>query len=295
MDTHHDTPPHAGSASGRLREALAGAATVIAPLCLTPLQTRLTESLGFPAGYLSGGALGYELAVSEALLTLSELAEAARRITARSGLPLIVDGGVGFGDPVHMVRTVREIEATGAAGIEIEDQVAPKRVSHHRGIEHLVSTRDMADRIHAAVDARRDPDFLVVARTGAVRNESFEAALERCAAYGEAGADLAMLMPSSEDEWAAAAERVPLPLATIAAMDARPAAEWQSLGWRLVIDPFTAHTIAVDAMRTAYTAFLRDGATGVPLAKRFSVYREFSELAGLGEFYDLEDRTTERP
>ena len=69
---------------------------------------------------------------------------------------------------------------------------------------------------------------------------------------------------------------------------------WRSLGWKLVIDPFTAHTVAVDAMRTAYAAYRRDGDTGVPLARRFAVYREFSELAGLGEFYDLEDRTTER-
>ena len=291
---HHDTPPHAGSAPGRLREALAGTATVIAPLCLTPLQARLTESLGFPAGYLSGGALGYELAVSEALLTLSELAEAARRITARSALPLIVDGGVGFGDPVHMVRTIREIEATGAAGIEIEDQVAPKRVSHHRGIEHLVSTHAMEDRIRAAVGARRDADFVIVARTGAVRNESFDAAVERCRAYGEAGADLAMLMPSSEEEWADASRRISVPLATIGAMDARPRGEWRRLGWRLVIDPFTAHAVAVEAIRAAYAAYRRDGDTGVPLAKRFATYREFSDLAGLGEFYDVEDRTTER-
>ena len=93
MNEAHEAPD-APSAAARLRRALANDATVIAPLCLTPLQARLTESLGFPAGYLSGGALGYELAVSEALLTLSELAEATRRITARAGLPLIVDGGV---------------------------------------------------------------------------------------------------------------------------------------------------------------------------------------------------------
>ena len=292
MQDNPGTPP--ASTASALRAALVGESTVIAPLCLTPLQARLTESLGFRAGYLSGGALGYELAVSEALLTLTELAEACRRITHRSGLPLIVDGGVGFGDPVHMVRTIREIESAGGAGIEIEDQVAPKRVSHHRGIEHLVSTDEMTDRIAAAVEARSDPDFVIVARTGAVRNESFDAAVERCVAYGEAGADLVMLMPTSEDEWASAAERTGLPLATIAAMDARPLETWQALGWKLVIDPFTAQTVALDAMRSAYAAFQRDGDTGVPLASRFAVYRELSGLAGLQEFYDLEDRTTER-
>ena len=101
-------------------------------------------------------------------------------------------------------------------------------------------------------------------------------------------------MPTAEDEWASAAERTGLPLATIAAMDARPLDTWRALGWKLVIDPFTAQTVALDAMRSAYAAFQRDGDTGVSLAARFAVYRELSGFAGLQEFYDLEDRTTER-
>ena len=113
------------------------------PLCLDALSARIVEAAGFAAGYVSGGALGYANAVSEALLTLDELVSTTRHVTQRSNLPVIVDGGVGFGDAVHLVRAIWEVEATGAAAIEIEDQVAPKRVSHHRGVEHLISCGEM--------------------------------------------------------------------------------------------------------------------------------------------------------
>ena len=98
---------------------------MFAPLCLVPLTARLWEQLGFESGYLSGGGLGYQLALSEALLTVDELAGYARAITRRSGLALVIDGGVGFGDPVHVARMMWEFEATGAVGVELEDLPIP--------------------------------------------------------------------------------------------------------------------------------------------------------------------------
>ena len=142
------------SVRARLRGLLETSPPVFAPVCLDPLMARTLEGLGYGAAYLSGGALGFQLAVSEALLTLTEMAEAARRITARSSIALIVDGGVGFGDAVHTSRAVAEIEATGAAAIELEDQVAPKRAHHHKGVEHLVSLETMVGKLEAAVAAR---------------------------------------------------------------------------------------------------------------------------------------------
>ncbi len=279
----------------RLRASLrSGAATVFAPLCLDALTARLAERCGFEAGYVSGGALGYAHAVSEALLTLSELADATRHVTARSALPIVVDGGVGFGDAVHVARTVWELEASGAAAVEIEDQVAPKRVSHHRGIEHLVSTTEMVQKIEAALAARTDPDFLVIARTGAVRNEGFEAAVERARGYRSAGADLVMLMPADDAQRARLPERVDAPLATIAPFDAVPAERWREAGWRLVIDPITAQVLAVDAIRRAYERFAEAGTTGRAAADVLARYRELPALAGLEALYEIEDRTTER-
>ena len=146
----------ATTARARFSAAIAGDHPIFAPLCPDPLNARLVESLGFGAGYLSGGALGFQYAVGEALLTPTEIADAAHRITARSALPLIIDGGVGFGDPVHTARAAALFEATGAVAVEFEDQVAPKRLHHHIGIEHLVPTQEMVDKITAAVGARTD-------------------------------------------------------------------------------------------------------------------------------------------
>jgi methylisocitrate lyase len=270
------------------RSGAGGGDAVVAPLTLDPLTARLCESLGYRAGYLSGGALGYQYAVSEALLTVTELADACRRMAVRSGLPIIVDGGVGFGDPVHVQRAMWEFEAAGAAAVELEDQVAPKRVSHHRGIEHLVPVGEMVAKLEAALDARRDPDFLIIARTGAVRHEGFTAAVERLRWYREAGADVLLLFPSTEEEWLAAPEMLDAPLAAMVSADTD-----LPPGWPLVIDPFTGQVVAYRAMRDAYGALARDGSTGQTLRDLMAVYRELPAMAGLEELYDLERRTTE--
>ena len=278
----------------KLRRALASEKVVFAPLTLDALTGRIAERAGFPAGYISGGALGFVHGVSEALLTLSEIADVTQHVTARTDIAVIVDGGVGFGDAVHMYRTMQVIEASGAAGIEIEDQVAPKRVSHHRGIEHLVEIGEMTDKICAAVDARTDADFVIIARTGAVRNESFEKAIERGNAYADAGADIVMLMPTNELEWQEAPRRFDVPLATITSLDARLPAEWAALGWDLIIDPFTAQTAAVKAISTAYQQFRQSGTTSLDRGEIFEDYRLLPDIAGFQELYDIEDRTTEK-
>jgi methylisocitrate lyase len=125
----------------RCRQLLDGDVPIFAPLCLDALTARIAAAYGFEAGYVSGGALGYAMAVSEALLTLTEVALVTQQVVRRSDLPIIVDAGVGFGDAVHGARTIWEIEATGVAAIKIEDQVAPKPVSHHRGTASNTSSR----------------------------------------------------------------------------------------------------------------------------------------------------------
>ena len=253
----------------------------------------MCAAVGFEAVYLSGGALGYQYAVSEALLTLSELTDVARRIVRRSDIPLIVDGGVGFGDAVHAARAIWDVEATGAAAIEIEDQVAPKRVSHHRGIEHLIPAEEMVAKITHAVAARTDPEFVIIARTGAVKNESFAAAVERANAYAEAGADAVLLMPSSEKEWEEAPRRIEVPLVTFASLSARSSDEWSQLGWRVVLDPFTAQVMAHEVVETAYRSLLAGHSSGAGEADIMAGYRRLPAAAGLDELYDIERATTE--
>jgi methylisocitrate lyase len=278
----------------QFRERLldSSAPAVLAPLTLDPLTARLCERLGFAAGYVSGGGLGYQLALSEALLTVTELAGTVAAITRRSSLAVIVDGGVGFGDPVHVARAMWEFEAAGAVAVELEDQVAPKRVSHHRGVEHLVPIADMVSKVRVAVSERRDPDFLVIARTGAVRHEGFDAAIERGIAYAEAGADLLMLFPETAQQWDDAPHRLPVPVVAMTAHGSRSATAWRDQGWPLVIDPFTGQTVAMAAVSTAYER-VAAGQPGGDLDALMATYRDLSTLAGLDPLYDIERATTE--
>lgn len=283
-----------GDTRQRFRDALDDDRTLFAPLCLDPLAARLAADAGFRAGYLSGGALGFQYAVGEALLSYSEIADAARRITARSDLPLIVDGGVGFGDAVHMARATSLFEATGAVAVEYEDQVAPKRLHHHIGVEHLVPVEEMVGKIRAAAGARNDDRFLIIARTGGFRHEGFEAGIERLAAYRDAGADLLMAF-CKDDDLRPVADRLPeVPLATIAGLDHHTDDEWRDFGWKLVIDAFTPQALAIDHTARAYRDFMTNGRTGVEI-DGMGLHRRLVELCGLDEFLDIERATTEPP
>ncbi len=281
------------SMRSEFRRRVADGPALLVPLALDPLVARMCRSVGFEAVYLSGGALGYEYAVSEALLTLTEICDVARRIVRRCDLPLIVDGGVGFGDAVHLTRAMWDVEAAGAAAIEIEDQVAPKRVSHHRGVEHLIPVGDMVAKIEHAATARTDPDFLIIARTGAVANESFDAAVDRAGAYLAAGADAILLLPRSDEQWQRAPSLIDAPLVTFASLAARSAREWTDLGWSVVLDPFSAQVLAHRAVERAYRRLLSTGDLGSSAAEIMSGYRELPAAAGLDELYDIERATTE--
>jgi len=278
---------------GPLRAALAADRAVLAPLCLDPLTAILLQRLGFEAGYLSGGALGFQLAVSEALLTVDDMSRTAAAVTRRSDLPLVVDGGVGFGDPVHVARAMWDLEAAGAAAIEIEDQVAPKRVHHHVGVETLVPVETMVAKIEVAVAERTDPDVVVIARTGARRHEGLPAAIERGRAYRDAGADVLLLFLRDEEVEEVRAA-VGLPLATFSSIDRQPPAMWDATGWSLVLDAVTGQALPLEALRSAYGRYRAEGTMGAERDGR-ELHRELVELCGLDRLLDIERRTTVPP
>src|ERR1044071_2371656 len=135
---------------------LDGPLPVTAPLVLNPLMARMVEAAGFEAGYLGGGATGYAKVALEANLNLTEMCQAAVDIGAVSSMPLIFDAATGFGDPMHIHRTIGMSEAAGFAALEIEDRLVPKRAPHHIGIEHMTPLELMAAKIKEAVNARRN-------------------------------------------------------------------------------------------------------------------------------------------
>jgi methylisocitrate lyase len=228
--------------------------TIALPGVFCPLVARIAERLGFRAVYLSGGALSAASGVPDVgLLTLTEFVEEARRIAAATTLPLLCDADTGFGEALNVERTVQLFEAAGAAGIHLEDQQLPKRCGHLSG-KTLVSAEGMAAKLRAAVAARRDRDFVIIARTDARGALGFDEAVRRARLYLDAGADA--IFPEAlenPEEFAAFAREVP---ATLLANNTEfgrspnlDVATFARLGYRIVLFPLTAFRAALKAAR----------------------------------------------
>jgi 2-methylisocitrate lyase-like PEP mutase family enzyme len=241
-----------------LRSLMQRPLPITAPLVLNPLMAKMVEAAGFPAGYLGGGATGYQKVSLEANLNLTEMCQAAVDIHAVSSLPLILDGACGYGDPMHMHRTVGMSEAAGFGAIEIEDQLVPKRAHHHIGIEHMIPAKLMAAKVIQAVAARRDPEFLIIARTNAMRASTMDDALRRGEAYKKAGADVLLLsMAHKPEQLRAIAERLGGPLMYLTGRNGLAGlgmtlADLGALGFRIVADPVTPLLAAFAAWQKVY-------------------------------------------
>ncbi|MCS6850619.1 MAG: methylisocitrate lyase [Gemmataceae bacterium] len=255
--------PVAPSPGRRLRAAWE-AGPIMVPGVFNALVARMAERLGFAAVYLSGAALSAAAGLPDVgLLTLTEFVDEAGRISQATSLPLLCDADTGFGEALNVERTVRLLEAAGAAGIHLEDQQLPKRCGHLSG-KSLVAAEVMAAKIRAAVAARRDPDFVIVARTDARGVEGFDAAVSRARLYREAGADA--IFPEaleSRDEFAAFAQAVAAPLlANMTEFGRSPNldfADLAGLGYRMVLYPLTAFRSAVYAARQTLHELLTKG------------------------------------
>jgi len=246
-----------------LRVLIAGEEPVFAPLVFDPISALLAENAAFRALYLGGGSMGYIKCGTEANLSLTEMAQAGMDIRTVCRLPLILDGACGWGDPMHQQRTIAMSEAAGFAAIEIEDQLLPKRAHHHIGIEHMIPQELMAAKIAAAVAARRDPDFVIIGRTNALRSTGLDDALRRAEAYKRAGADMLYITGRKPEDVRALGERLPPPLMYMTgagglAAGAITRAELARLGFRLIVDPTTPLMAMHKALRQCYAALAED-------------------------------------
>jgi methylisocitrate lyase len=254
------------SPGAKFRAALAAEAPLQVPGAVCAYHAILAEKTGFKAIYLSGGGVAAgSLGVPDlGISTLDDVLTDARRITDASSLPLLVDVDTGFGaSAFNIARTVRSLIKVGAAAMHIEDQVGAKRCGHRPGKE-LVTQAEMVDRIKAAVDARSDPAFVVMARTDALAVEGLQAAIDRAGACVEAGAD--MIFPEAITELAmyrrfAEAVRVPL-LANITEFGQTPLftlAELKSAGVAIALYPLSAFRAMNQAALNVYRTLRRDG------------------------------------
>jgi 2-methylisocitrate lyase-like PEP mutase family enzyme len=197
----------------RLKAAMTRRAAVTVPGAPNALFARVIEDLGFEAVYVTGaGIANMHLGVPDVgLTTITEVAETVTAIADAVSIPIIVDADTGFGSPINMVRTMRTLERAGAAGIQIEDQVFPKKCGHFEG-KDVIACDEMVQKIRAAVDARHDQNLQIIARTDARAIEGFERAVDRARAYVAAGADATFIeAPTSLDELARIPQEVGAP------------------------------------------------------------------------------------
>jgi len=259
------------------------------------LFARIVARNDFQAIYMTGaGTTAVRLGMPDLnLLTMTEMVDNASRIVDACGLPLIADADNGYGGPLNVYRTVRAYEKSGTAAIHLEDQVLPKRCGHMAG-KQLVSKGDMVAKIKAAVDARTDPDFTIIARTDAIAVEGFEKAIERADAYREAGADaLFVEAPTSMEQLRAIPQRVTAPhLYNMASSGKTPflnAIEIEELGFRMVIYPnwmlFSAITAAEKTLR-----HIKQTGTVADLVGQITTFEEFFDLLGMQEMKALDGK-----
>jgi 2-methylisocitrate lyase-like PEP mutase family enzyme len=276
-----------------LRDMLVPGAALLLPGVANALAARVVADQGFAAAYVTGAGIANTFfgVPDIGLVTVSELAAHVAAIREAFAGPLVVDADTGFGNAVNVVRTMQLLERAGADALQIEDQVFPKRCGHFAGKE-VIPAAEMVAKIKAAVDTRHDPDLLIIARTDAIAPEGFAAALERAAAYREAGADVTFVeAPTSIEEIAEIPRHLPWPQLINIVIGGRtpelPNAKLKELGYAGVIYANLALQSALKGMQAALGELRRRGHIGDAL----NLITDFSErqrLVHKDEFDALE-------
>jgi 2-methylisocitrate lyase-like PEP mutase family enzyme len=284
-----------------LKQRLRAKRLVLAPGVYDAFSSLLAERAGFEAVYLSGANIAYtRLGRPDiGLVTQTEVEQTLSLIRERLALPIIVDADTGFGNALNVQRTVNRLERAGASAIQLEDQTMPKRCGHLEG-KALVSTREMAGKIRAAVDARASDETLIIARTDAVAVEGLDAALDRADAYLRAGADVLFVeaLRSLEQMHAARTRfggRVPL-LANMVEggkTPIMPASELEELGFAIAI--FPGGTVrALSRALGDYFASLKAHGTTEPFRDRMLDFPGLQSVVGTAEMLELGERYDEQ-
>ena len=280
----------------RLRELLDSGQTIVAPGAFDPLAARLVEAAGFAAVYMTGFGTSAALLgrPDVGLLTMTEMADNAGRIAACVDIPVIADADTGYGNPLNVIRTVGVYEAAGVAGLHIEDQVAPKKCGHMEG-KQVIAAEEMAQKVRAAVGARTDPDFVIIARTDARAVEGLDSALDRARRYRDAGADalfIEALVSEAEIEAAVRAfPDVPLLFNWAEGGKTPPVGldRLTELGYRIVIFPIGTLLAATAAMRRVLAEIAASGTPAAVLGE-LPTFGEFTDFIGLPEVREIEQR-----
>lgn len=278
----------------RLRELLHGPEVIRSLGAHDVFTARLVEAAGLETVFIGGfGTSASMLGLPDVgFMTMTEMADAVRRMAQRVSIPVVADGDTGHGDLHNVARTVREFERAGAAGILLEDQVTPKRCGHFQG-KQLIPAEEMILKLRVALDARRDKNFVIIARTDARAVEGIGAAIDRANRYGETGADVCFIeAPESKDELVRIPREVKFPLLvnmlTGGVTPILSVAELQQLGYKIVVCPIESLLVTAVAMQKLIQALLTKGR--VDQVEEMMSFAEIKKLLGLDEVLGLREK-----
>ncbi|MEE9274299.1 MAG: oxaloacetate decarboxylase [bacterium] len=280
----------------RLRALLDSDGPILAPACIDAFSARMVERAGFEVNYLTGnGASAAALGRPDVgLMTMREVVDLCRNISMVTSIPLIADADTGYGNAINVIRTVQEMEAAGVCCLQLEDQVTPKRCGHLPGSKPVVPLDEHVNKIRAAADARRDPNFLILARTDAAADHGLDEAIRRAVAYREAGADLTFIeIEGAPEDLTRIAKEVPGPLAATVDESRREAPfsleEFAALGFGLIIHPGIVRCAYLRAVMEVLEPLRREGTTR-SVRDRLASFEEYNEALGIGEVRDWESK-----
>ena len=279
----------------QLRQLINRKHGLVVPGAYDGVSAKLVERAGFPVAYMTGyGVSASRLGLPDmGFAGLGEMADQARNMAGAVSIPLIADADTGYGNALNVRRTVALYESAGVAGLHLEDQQMPKRCGHLAG-KLVVSAEEFAAKIQAAVEARTDPDFVIIARTDAIAVNGLDDALRRAEAAVRAGADMLFVeAPTTEAQIERVARAFDTPLLFNYAPGGRsplpPFARLRELGYAVILLPVDTLFVAARAIQ-GFLRELKEGDAALPLADRYFPFKEFNELIGVAEQFTLGQR-----
>lgn len=273
------------------------------PSAYDPITARLAESAGFQTVYNGGFVTGGMTCITEPLLTMTEQLRVASSMAHAVDIPVVMDAGAGWGEPLHTMRTVRECIRAGIAGVHIEDQLYPKRAHYHTYVAHNIPLGEYRDKIRLACRERDavDRDFVIIARSDACRIQGLKEAIRRVNVAADEGADMGLVFPQTHADTVKTPKLARVPMIYVQSRgnrDHRPLYSWPQLadmGYAGCIDAIFAIGIQFHYMRQALQELKRTGDyTGMTEKEFVTARKQVEDLVGLEEYYEIERATVER-
>ena len=273
------------------------------PSAYDPITARLAEQVGFKTVYSGGFVTGGSTCISEPMLTMSEQIRIAADMANAVSIPVVMDAGAGWGEPLHTMRTVRECIRAGIAGIHIEDQLFPKRAHYHTYVTHNIPLDEYRDKLRLACEQRdkTDKDFVIIARSDAARIQGFKEAIKRVNVAADQGADMGLIFPTTHAEAVRTPKAAKVPMIYVQSRgnrDKRPLYSYSQLkdmGYAGCIDAIFAVGIQFHFMRKALQELKRTGDyTDMTEDEWVTARKQVEDIIGLEDYYKIEQATVEK-